>query len=113
MALVECTTDVIDKDDKLAKLHARARSMKDQLEKSGSGHVELLPVLVTSLPTAAVIDIEKATKFGILVLTKEGLQSALDRSIIPQDPDLLFQEQVQALIASLSNLDDGMARPTG
>lgn len=112
MALVECTTDVIDKEGKLAKLHVRARSMKDQLEKSGSGHVELLPVLVTALPKAAVIDIEKATKFGILVVTKEGLQSALERTIIPQDPDVLFQEQVQALLVRQSHLDDGKTQPT-
>lgn len=97
IVLVECTTDVIDKDDKLAKLHARARSMAEQLEKTGSGHVELLPVLVTSLQSSAVMDIEKAAKFGIAVMVKEDLQSALDRSIFPQDPDSLFQEQVQIL----------------
>lgn len=97
MALIECTTDVIDKEDKLAKLHARTKSMREQLQKSDLGHVDLLPVLVTALPTAAVMDIEKATKFGILVLTKEGLQSALNRSIIPQDADALFLEQIQLL----------------
>jgi hypothetical protein len=107
IVLVECTTGVIDKEDKLAKLHDRARSLKGQLEKAGSGHIELLPVLVTSLPAASVVDIEKATKFGIQVLTKEGLQSALDRSIIPQDPDALFKEQEQVLLALQSQLGEG------
>lgn len=106
MALVECTTDVIDKEDKLAKLLARTKSMKAQLQKSDLGHVDLLPVLVTALPIAAVMDLEKATKFGILVLTKEGLQSALTRSILPQDADALFQEQVQALQAARDRIDE-------
>jgi hypothetical protein len=73
--------------------------MKERFSKSGSSHVDLLPVLVTALPTAAVMDIEKASKFGILVLTKEGLQSGLDRCIFPQDPDAFFQEQLQVLRA--------------
>lgn len=97
MALVECTIGVIDTDDKLAKLLSRSRSLKDQLSKSGSAHVDLLPILVTALPADQVMDIEKATKFGIVVLTKETLSSVLERTVFSQDSDTFFQEQVQAL----------------
>jgi hypothetical protein len=107
LVLVECTVGVIDKDYKLAKLHARARSLRSQLEKAGQGHIDLVPVLVTSLPTASVVDIDKAARFGIGVLTQEGLKSAFDRSIVPQDPDALVTEQQQLLIASRLPSDRG------
>jgi len=104
MAVVECTTDVIDKDDKLSKLHSRAQSIKGQVERSGARYIELMPILITALPTSAVMDIEKASRFGILVLTQDDLKSALDRSIFPQDADALFQEQLQLLEARQKEL---------
>lgn len=99
MALVECTTDVIDKENKLSKLHSRAQSIKSRLENSGARYLELLPILITALPTKSVIDIEKASRFGILVLTQDDLRAAVGRSVFPQDPDALFQEQFQVLEA--------------
>jgi len=106
LVLVECTTGIIDNDDKLAKLHARARSLKSQLEKAGQGYIELVPVLVTALPTASVVDIDKAARFGIVVVTQEGLRSAFERSIVPVDPDALVTEQQQLLLATRRQFED-------
>lgn len=97
MALVECTTGVIDTDDKLAKLLSRSKTMKNKLASTGSAHVDLLPVLVTALPFAEVMDFDKATKFGIFVMTKEALLAALERCAFPQDADTTFLDQIQAL----------------
>lgn len=105
-ALVECTTDVIDRDDKLAKLHARTRALFPLLGKSAISPIQCLPVMVTALRASEVMDVEKATQFGIRVLTRDDLREMLDRAVFPHDADILFQEQFQAL----ANLKDGYAR---
>jgi len=99
MILAECTTGLIDKEDKLGKLHSRSISIKGQLEKSGVRFLELLPILITALPANEIMDIDKASKLGILVLTQEDLRAALDRSYLYQDPEAVFKEQLQVLEA--------------
>jgi hypothetical protein len=64
-------------------------------------HPRVLPVIVT---TAAEVkpDVEAAERFGVLVLTRENLERAVDRTLLMPDPDRIYTEAEEAVRAALS-----------
>ena len=90
--VVECTTGAIDNSGKLSKLLARTATLRDRLRQAGHAHLRCLPVVVTTLPKVAVTDLALATGQGIVVLTLEGLQKAVEETLLPRDADRLFDE---------------------
>jgi hypothetical protein len=89
--VIECTTNQINKDGKLGKLVDRAEMVKAHLQKSAFDP-KVIPVIVTSKSRNAVVDTELANKSGVIVLTKEDLETAVERTFVYQDPDKLFIE---------------------
>ncbi|MBI5319643.1 hypothetical protein [Bradyrhizobium sp.] len=93
LAIVECTVGLLKAGDKLAKLVARHVILRDRLDKSNSGHLKLLPIMVSTLPRAELqADLEQAERLGVLVLAREQLDQIVSRTMIANNPDELFQE---------------------
>ena len=92
VVLVECTINQINKDGKLGKLVDRAEVIRSHLDNSAYGHLRVLPVIVTARPKDAVgqFDVDAARSQGVLIITKENLMDAIERSVVSQDPDKLF-----------------------
>lgn len=90
--VVECTTGAIDSSGKLSKLLARTASLQERLRQTGHGHLKCLPAVVTTLPRGTVTDLALAAEQGIVVLTLEGLQQAVEETLLPQDADRLFDK---------------------
>lgn len=98
MLLVECTTGQLKADSKLAKLVERAQTIRRRLDASGNHHIRLLPVIATSLGREEVkADLDQAQQLGVVVATREDLESGLNRTIVLQDPDLLYSQAEEAL----------------
>jgi hypothetical protein len=93
IAVVECTTNFLD-TTKLGKLHARAQTIRSALDASSARDVHVLPVIVTALSTDGVHAemIEQAQKLGMYVLTREGLDALVQRTLLPLDADALLSE---------------------
>jgi len=93
IALVECTTSgAIDKEGKLGKLVDRTEKVRADLKNAGHDHLRVLPVIVTPRPRDAVAKREEAKVHGVVVLSKEDLEVAIERTMVPQDPDALFSQ---------------------
>lgn len=106
MALVECTTGQIKADSKLAKLVGRAQTIRRRLDASGNRHIRLVSVIVTALSRDEVkADLEQARQLGVVVVAKEELVDALERSIMVQNADLIFSQAEDSLRSSQNMLD--------
>ena len=93
IALVECTTSGdIDKNGKWSKLVDRAAKLRAVLKNAAHDHLRVLPVIVTSRPREAIAKREEAKVRGVVVLTREDLEAAIEKTIVPQDPDALFSQ---------------------
>jgi hypothetical protein len=91
--VIECTTGLLKAENKLALLHERAQAVRRTLDASGSRHLRILTAIVTSKPRSDVeVDIEQAERLGIFVATREYLDRAVERTLIPQNADQLFAE---------------------
>lgn len=91
--VIECTTGLLKADNKLPRLIERAEALRGKLELSGNRHLRVLPVIVSSKSREEVrADLEQAEKLGVLVLTKESLHQAIDRTLVRQDADQIYAE---------------------
>jgi hypothetical protein len=91
--VIECTTGLLKADNKLPRLIERAEALRGRLEASGNRHLRVLPVIVSSKSREEVrADLEQAEKLGVLVLTKESLRQAIDRTLVRQDADQIYAE---------------------
>lgn len=104
IVVVECTTGAIDNEGKLTKLLSRTRALEDKLRQSGHAYVRCLPVIVTALPRGAIADLQSAKDAGIVVACAEDIEGALSRTLFPQNPDVLFEEQWQSVKSPQSDL---------
>lgn len=92
--LVECTTGQINKNGKLGKLVDRAEVIRKHLDNAAYGHLKILPVIVTARPKEAIgkADFDAARAQGVLVITKENLLDAIERSVVAQDTERMFAQ---------------------
>jgi hypothetical protein len=91
VAVVECTVGAIDNKGKLSKLLARSGALVEKLKQTGNPHLKVLPVMVTTLPRAALADIDLASAKGVLVVSLEDLQRWLEETLVPRDANHAFE----------------------
>lgn len=92
IALIECTTSHLKPDTKLPLLASRVLAVRKNLDATFNRHVEVLGIVVTSLSRAEVeAEVERAHKLGISVVTREDLYTLVERSLLLNDPDEIFQ----------------------
>ena len=98
--VVECTTGQIKGESKLERLVARAATVRERLEKSNNRHLKVLPLMVTSMTQAEVaIGTQAARVNGVVVLAREDLFAALDRTLILPRPDEIYAEAERSLVS--------------
>ncbi|MCG3113222.1 MAG: hypothetical protein MCM46_15510 [Candidatus Manganitrophus sp. SB1] len=98
IAVIECTTGLLNQNDKLAKLVQRAKLIKERIVTAGYGHLLVQPVIISSLPKEEVqVHFEEAGKNSIAVVCKENLENLFARVILPPDPDGIFREAAQLI----------------
>jgi hypothetical protein len=92
---IECTTDVLDKKDKLSKLISRSRALQDSLNASNYEHIKVVPLIVSALPLAQLQPhMNTARDNGVAVASLETLRAWQDRRLQPLDQRALFDEIV-------------------
>lgn len=93
IGVIECTIGLLDENDKLAKLVQRAKLIRDRLNETGYGFLQLQPVIVTPLSRDEVTaNLETAGKHNIAVVCREDLQAMLNQIRLTPNADQLFQE---------------------
>lgn len=96
--VVECTIGALKTDSKMTKLLSRVAAVRDQLAKSGHGHLRVLPVMVTALPHSEIAaETDDAISRGVYVVTGDDFSEAITRTQIPPHADQLFVEAEQSL----------------
>ena len=99
--VVECTTGQVKGESKLERLVGRAAAVRERLEKSNNQHLKILPVMVTSMTRAEVVaGIQAAREHGVVVLAREDILAAMDRTLILPRPDDIYAEAERSLTNS-------------
>lgn len=93
IGVVECTVGLLDENDKLAKLVQRTKLIKERLNLTGHGFLQIQPVIVTPLSRGEVTaNLETAGKHNIGVVCREELEAMLNQIGLTPNADQLFQE---------------------
>lgn len=93
IAIIECTTKHLGSDKKLPDLVANAEKLRRKLDAADQSHVKILKVLVTTLRSEDIAaEREAAEKLGVLVLTRENIDNAMNRSIGIANAEQMFAE---------------------
>lgn len=100
VVVVECTIGQIENDGKIGKLVHRSQLLKEQLKNSAHGHLQVIPVIITALSKTSVTGIESAIQAGVLVLTKEDLLVAIDKTMVNKGSDSFFNDAWDILNAN-------------
>lgn len=111
-AVVECTTGLLKAENKLSLLHDRAEAARRGLAGSNSAHLRVLPVIVTSKTAAEITpDLEAAEKLGVLVMTKEHIEHAINRTLFQPNGDQIYTEAEQRVSTALAKHQAQAALP--
>lgn len=93
IGVIECTIGLLDENDKLAKLVQRAKLIRDKLNGTGYGFLQLQAVIVTPLSRDEVTaNLETAGKHEIAVVCKEDIEEMLKQVSLPPNADRLFED---------------------
>lgn len=117
VAVIECTTGVLKSDNKLALLVDRTEAVRAKLQASNNAGLRVLPVIVTTKTRMEVrADLEQAQRLGVLVITRETLDTSLGRTLVQPDADAIFREGEQVVSEGLARYEDqpllpGFVRP--
>lgn len=104
--VVECTIGMLKVENKLATVIRRAIELKERLVSNGNSHLNVLPVMVTPLTLENVkAEIEAAERHGVVVITREWLEAALERTIASPDADAIYEEALRAVGEGLAKYD--------
>lgn len=96
--VVECTMGQLKGDSKMERLVGRAAVVRERLERSNNKHLRVLPLMVTSMTRPEVAAGEQPAKEqGVVILTREDLLAACDRTVVLPTPDAMFEEAEQSL----------------
>jgi hypothetical protein len=96
--VVECTLGLLRADSKLSKLSARATNLRATLAASNMKNIRVLPVIVTAMTAEQVkADIAQAEEIGVLVLTKEKLDTVFDELLGFPDGDRWFERAMVSM----------------
>lgn len=98
--VVECTTGLLNANNKLSKLHDRAEAVRRSLTASNYSLLKVLPVIVTTkLKDEIKPDLEQAGRLGIFIITRDDFDSFISRTLILPKPDQLYEEAIR-IVAS-------------
>jgi hypothetical protein len=98
VAVVECTLGLPDQNDKTDKVLQRTETLRRALSNAGWPGVQLLPIVVTLLTKAEIEGQRKAAESkGVVIISREDIESALIQVRIPVDADRLFQATMEGL----------------
>jgi hypothetical protein len=98
VAVIECTTGLLKAESKLSLLYDRTQAVRRALDSSNSRHLSVLPIIVTSKTREEIRpDLEQAEKVGILVVAREDLEQAIERTIVVPNADAMFEEALQSV----------------
>lgn len=104
-AVIECTMGMLRTDNKLPTVTRRANELKERLKAGGSAHLGVLPLIVTSLLRERVAaELEQAERLGVVVITREILEVAIERTLLPPNPDAIYDEAVRSLAEAAAKL---------
>jgi hypothetical protein len=102
-AVVECTTGVLKADNKLALLVDRAEAVRQRLQASNNAGLKVMPVIVTTKTRMEVrADLPQAEQLGVLVITRETLDTAVGRTLVQPDADAIYREGEQSIADALA-----------
>jgi hypothetical protein len=105
-AIVECTTGLLKAENKLALLHARTAAVRESLAGSNSSHLHVLPAIVTSRTAAEIqAELEAAERLSVLVITRENLDRAIERTLNQPNAEQSYAEAEQAVSAALAKYE--------
>jgi hypothetical protein len=111
-AVVECTTGLLKAENKLSLLHERSEAARRALAASNSAHLRIMPVMVTSkMRTEITPDLEMAEKLGVLVMTRESLESAVNRTLVQPNADQMYTEADKAITDALAKYQESDTLP--
>jgi hypothetical protein len=86
MLLIECTIDLVDNRDKLAKLLSRVDRARRVVRARGPQPPNVVPILVTALPRSELADaVLPTSQQGILVLCRDDVAALLEESAFTSD----------------------------
>jgi hypothetical protein len=93
--------------------HDRAEAARRGLAGAGSAYLRLLPVIVTSKTRNEITpDLEDAERLGVLVVTRETLENAIDqRTLMLPNADQVYAEAEQAIKEALAKYPPLGSRP--
>ncbi|MBK8157979.1 MAG: hypothetical protein IPK59_04035 [Rhodospirillaceae bacterium] len=93
LAIVECTVGNLKADTKLQKLVTRVAEVRKRLDAGNNKNIQLLPVMVSAKDQAELdAEIEEAQRYGVYVMTRESIDSALARTAFINNADRTFDE---------------------
>jgi hypothetical protein len=99
--VIECTTKHLGSDKKLPDLIANAEKLRRKLDAADHSHIKILKVLVTTLRSEDIAaEREAAERLGVLVLTRENIDNAMNRSIGIANAEQMFDEALDAVQAA-------------
>ena len=93
VGVIECTVGLLDENNKLAKLVQRTKLIRDKLNATGYGSLQLQAVILTPLPRDEVTaNLETAGKHDIAVVCKDDIEQLLNQVNLPTNADRLFED---------------------
>lgn len=107
VAVIECTTGLLKSDNKLALLVDRTEAVRAKLQASNNTGLRVLPVIVSTKTRMEVrADLEQAQRLGVLVVTRETLETSLGRTLVQPDADAVFREGEEVVAEGLAKYED-------
>jgi hypothetical protein len=111
-AVIECTTGLLKADHKLPRVVERAETIRKRLDETGSRHLRVLAVIVTSKTRAEIAaDVEQAERFKVLVITREDLEQYPIRTLAPPNAEQVFERGEQAVQAAAAKYEAQLPLP--
>jgi len=90
--VIECTTVLLKPDYKFAHLYKRTRDIQRSLSNSGTRHLRVLPVIVTSSSSDDVKPgIQQAGKLGIHVIGRAEIDQMVEQTIISATAEQILE----------------------
>ncbi len=105
IAVIECTIGLLKAQNKLANLVRRSVTIRDRMQAAALVPPTVLPVIVTRLRRPEVeAELDAATEAGILVLTRENLEAAMNETLLLPDGDAVFRRGLEAVERARADL---------
>jgi hypothetical protein len=105
VAVIECTVGLLKAQNKLANLARRAVVIRERMQSAALVPPTVLPVIVSRLRRAEVeAELDAATEAGVLVLTRENLEAAMNEALLLKDGDAVFRQGLEAVERARADL---------